>query len=108
MEDGDGVFDRRLGGDTLDRLDDDLLGLLVGGHLCLLDDLIDVALRLVLSLGTKALDETLTSFVGRQLSESLETLLLALTKQFQFSLLLLEFGLLHLILFFLELDTFAL
>ena len=40
---GDGVLDSRLRSQALDRLHDDALGLLVGGHLRFLDDLVDIA-----------------------------------------------------------------
>ena len=52
VEDGHGVLDSGLGSQALDGLYDDLLGLLVGSHLRLLHDVVDVALSLVTSLGT--------------------------------------------------------
>ena len=108
VEDGDGVLDSRLGRQALDRLYDDALGLLVGGHLRFFDDLVDIALSLVLGFGAKALDKTLTRLVCRESAEGFEALLLALTKELQLSLLLLVLGLLDVVFFLLQLDTLTL
>ena len=108
MKDGDGVLDSRLRSQALDRLDDDALGLLVGGHLRLLDDLVDIALSLVLGFGTKALDKTLTRLVCRESAEGFEALLLALTEELQLSLLLLVLGLLDVVFFLLQLNALTL
>ena len=108
VEDGDGVLDSRLRSQALDRLDDDALGLLIGGHLRFFDDLVDIALSLVLGFGAKALDKTLTRLVCRESTEGFEALLLALTKELQLSLLLLVLGLLDVVFFLLQLDALTL
>ena len=108
VEDGDGVLDSRLGSQALDRLYDDALGLLVGGHLRFFDDLVDIALSLVLGFGAKALDKTLTRLVSRESAEGFEALLLALTEELQLSLLLLVLGLLDVVFFLLQLNALTL
>ena len=108
VEDGDGVLNGRLRSQTLDGLHDDLLGLLVGGHLRLFDDLVDIALGLVLGFSTQALDESFARLVSGESSDGLETLLLALTKEFELSLLLFVLGFLDVVFLLLQLDAFAL
>ena len=108
VEDGDGVLDSRLGRQALDRLYDDALGLLIGGHLRFFDDLVDIALSLVLGFGAKALDKTLTRLVCRESAEGFEALLLALTEELQLSLLLLVLSLLDVVFFLLQLDALTL
>ena len=108
VEDGDGVLNSRLRSQTLDGLHDDLLGLLVGGHLRLFDDLVDIALGLVLGFSTQTLDESFARLVSGESSDGLETLLLALTKELELSLLLFVLGFLDVVFLLLQLDTFAL
>ena len=65
MEHGHGVFDGGLGGDTLYRLHDDALRLLVGGELRFIHDVVDIACRSGFCLVFERLHEFVFSFFSR-------------------------------------------
>ena len=69
VEDGDGVFDGGLRGYALYALNDDALCLFVGSEFCLVNDFVDVALRLGLRLGLHGLHEAVASLIGRKSAE---------------------------------------
>ena len=68
----DRVLYRRLGGHALDRLHDDFLGFLAGGHLGLLHDFVDVGHRLGLGLGLHVLDQDVLRLLAAQSADLLE------------------------------------
>ncbi len=74
VEHGDGVLDGSLCGDALNRLYDNALGLLAGGHLGIVHDVVDIALGSGLGLVLERLDEFLTSLVGRKAGDMLQFL----------------------------------
>ena len=74
MEDRDRVLDRCLSRYPLNRLDHDFLSLLIGRHLRLLDDLIDVRGSLCLRLILQRLDQALFRLLGRQAGNRLQML----------------------------------
>ena len=90
MEHRDRVLNSGLRSYPLDRLDHDLLRLLVGRHLGLLNDLIDVRSRLRLRLVLQRLDQTLLGLVSRQARDGLQVLHLLLVHPLQVLLLLLH------------------
>ncbi len=75
MEDGHRVLDGGLRGHTLYGLDDDALGLLVGGHLRLVHDVVDVRGGCGLGLILHRLHELLLCLVGREARDMLEGVL---------------------------------
>ena len=68
-----GILDGRLGSYTLDRGDDDTLGLLRGGEFGLLDGLVDVGCGLGLGLRLHVLDEDVLGVVGAHARDLLQT-----------------------------------
>ncbi len=72
VEHGDGILNGRLGGYALNGLDDDALGLLVGGELSIVHDVVDVASCSCLGFVSEALDQLLLSFIGTETAHVLK------------------------------------
>ena len=66
MEDCNRILDCRFGSHTLDGLDNDFLRFLVGCHLCLFHDFIDVACRVGLGFVFQGFYQAFACFVGTQ------------------------------------------
>ena len=75
MEDGYGVLDSSLCGDTLDGLHDNLLGFLVGAHAGVFHNLVDVGHGIGLCLIFQRLDELRLRLLGREAGDGLQLLL---------------------------------
>ena len=92
MEDGHSILDSGLGGNALDGLNDDALCLLVGGHLGIVHDVVDIAGGIGLRLVLERLDELLLGFLGRQSTHVLQSVAHALLHLVNLLLALLEHG----------------
>ena len=86
MEDGHGVFDGRLRSHALDGLDDDSLGLFVGSHLGLFDNLIDVCRGLSLGFIFEAFHQSVFSLGSGESAQRLQMSLFASFQLVEFRL----------------------
>ena len=72
MEDGDGVFDGRFGGDALYALDDDAFGFLRSRHACIVHYLVDVGGGIGFSLVLQRFDESFACFFDAESGDFFE------------------------------------
>ena len=87
MEHGDAVLDGSFGGHALDGLDDDALGLLVGGEFGIVHDVVDIALGIAAGFVLERINESFLGFVGRESAEFLEFFAFLELEFFEFLLL---------------------
>ena len=88
MEDCNRILDCRFGSHTLDGLDNDFLRFLVGCHLCLFHDFIDVGSSFWLGFVFQGFDQTLLRLFGRKPGQSFQMFDFTLVKFLQILLLL--------------------